>query len=231
MLWETAGLTITVILETGLLYAKVTLPGGHDVYFDLIYDGSYQAKAGSAYTLDRDSTGFHLSDRNGTVYDFSDNGLLERISYLDGNTISLSYNGDQLTRISNDTGSFALSYNSEGNLETVTDSTGRSILLSYDGDSLISAENPDGDSLRYTYENGLLATVQNFKGEVYVENTYDSEGRVIHQYAADIGTFDFTYDPENRRNTSIIYPSCMTSLAASLNPPMRMVRKNSATTS
>jgi len=152
--------------------------------------------------LDRDSTGFHLSDRNGTVYDFSDNGLLERISYLDGNTISLSYNGDQLTRISNDTGSFALSYNSEGNLETVTDSTGRSILLSYDGDSLISAENPDGDSLRYTYENGLLATVQNFKGEVYVENTYDSEGRVIHQYAADIGTFDFTYDPENRRNTS-----------------------------
>ena len=85
-------------LETGLLYAKVTLPGGHDVYFDLIYDGSYQAKAGSAYTLDRDSTGFHLSDRNGTVYDFSDNGLLERISYLDGNTISLSYNGDQLTR-------------------------------------------------------------------------------------------------------------------------------------
>ena len=45
-------------------------------------------------------------------------------------------------------------------------------------------------------------TVQNFKGEVYVENTYDSEGRVIHQYAADIGTFDFTYDPENRRNTS-----------------------------
>lgn len=30
---------------------------------------------------------------------------------------------------------------------------------------------------------------------------------------------------------AIIYPSCMTSLAASLNPPMRMVRKNSATTS
>ena len=30
---------------------------------------------------------------------------------------------------------------------------------------------------------------------------------------------------------AIIYPSCMTSLAASLNPPMRMVRKNLATTS
>ena len=31
-------------LETGLLYAKVTLPGGHDVYFDLIYDGSLSSQ-------------------------------------------------------------------------------------------------------------------------------------------------------------------------------------------
>ena len=77
---------------------------------------------------------------------------------------------------------------------------GRSINLSYDGDYLTAVENPDADSLRYTYENGFLSTAANFKGETYVENEYDHLGRVTHQYAAEIGTFDYSCDFNARHN-------------------------------
>ena len=64
----------------------------------------------------------------------------------------------------------------------MTDSVGRSIHLSYDGGLLTEVENPDGDSLRYAYDgNGYLSSVQNLKGEIYVENEYDAQGRVVHQ--------------------------------------------------
>lgn len=84
----------------------------------------------------------------------------------------------------------------------MTDSVGRSIHLSYDGGLLTEVENPDGDSLRYAYDgNGYLSSVQNLKGEIYVENEYDAQGRVVHQYAVNFGTFDFTYDFDGRHNT------------------------------
>ncbi len=111
---------------------------------------------------------------------------------------------------------------------------GRTVTLSYEGDLLTAAENPDGDSLRYTYDdNGYLATVANFKGDVYVENTYDDAGRVIHQYAADFGTLPMTstaattYAPAR---TAIFWRFIMTSWAASSPPPTPRAPSASPTT-
>lgn len=127
-------------------------------------------------------------------------GKLTSIEETDGNTINCTYSGGKLTEISGDAGSFTLSYSGD-HVTKVTDSTGRSIDLTYDGDNLISVRNPDADSLRFSYDaNGYLASVENFEGQVYVENTYDESGHVIHQYAANIGTFDFSYDFDARHN-------------------------------
>ena len=173
------------------------LPRGTLLYFPIDFDGSY-GECGD-YTLASQGSGYVMTDKSGTAYAFDGDGRILSIVYLDGNTLSFQYSGDQLQQVSNATGAFTFEY-SGSNISKVTDSVGRSITLSYDGDLLSSVENPDGDSLLYEYDGGYLSTIQNFNGEIYVENEYDSAGRVIHQYAADFGTFDFTYDFDNRHN-------------------------------
>ncbi len=192
----------TAELEVQTLFARVTLPGSNQIFFDLNPDGSYRPVGD--YTFAWTGNGYILTnEKEKTVFSFDKDRHLRSISYLDGNVVTLSWSGEQMTSISNDTGSFALSYNADGNLETITDNVGRTVEYTYDGDYLTSAQNPDEDDLIYTYTaNGLLETVKNFKGQLYVDNTYDEAGRVIHQYAPDIGTFDFTYDVDSRHTLS-----------------------------
>lgn len=188
----------TAHLEIDNLYVSAFLPKGVRINFDLDYDNTY--KANEDYTLTRADGGYVLHVKSGRTWIFDSEGKLVAISELDGSTTTLTYTGDMMTDISNDTGSFKLEYNADGNISRVTDSVGRSISLTYEGDYLTAVENPDGDSLKFSYDNGYLASVKNYLGEVYVENTYDDSGRVIHQYADNIGTFDFSYDTVGRHN-------------------------------
>ena len=168
-------------------------------FIALDFDGSYYA-AGD-YSLSETADGYVLyNSKAGKIWSFNVAGKLTSIEETDGNTINCTYSGGKLTEISGDAGSFTLSYSGD-HVTKVTDSTGRSIDLTYDGDNLISVRNPDADSLCFSYDaNGYLASVENFEGQVYVENTYDESGHVIHQYAANIGTFDFSYDFDARHN-------------------------------
>ena len=189
----------TAELEFHDLYTTAILPKGVRLNFTLDFDGSYYA-AGD-YSLSETADGYVLyNSKAGKIWSFNVAGKLTSIEETDGNTINCTYSGGKLTEISGDAGSFTLSYSGD-HVTKVTDSTGRSIDLTYDGDNLISVRNPDADSLRFSYDaNGYLASVENFEGQVYVENTYDESGHVIHQYAANIGTFDFSYDFDARHN-------------------------------
>lgn len=189
----------TAELEFHDLYTTAILPKGVRLNFTLDFDGSYYA-AGD-YSLSETADGYVLyNSKAGKMWNFNVAGKLTSIEETDGNTINCTYSGGKLTEISGDAGSFTLSYSGD-HVTKVTDSTGRSIDLTYDGDNLVSVRNPDADSLRFSYDaNGYLASVENFEGQVYVENTYDESGHVIHQYAANIGTFDFSYDFDSRHN-------------------------------
>ena len=189
----------TAELEFHDLYTTAILPKGVRLNFTLDFDGSYYA-AGD-YSLSETADGYVLyNSKAGKIWSFNVAGKLTSIEETDGNTINCTYSGGKLTEISGDAGSFTLSYSGD-HVTKVTDSTGRSIDLTYDGDNLISVRNPDADSLRFSYDaNGYLASVENFEGQVYVENTYDESGHVIHQYAANIGIFDFSYDFDARHN-------------------------------
>ena len=189
----------TAELEFHDLYTTAILPKGVRLNFTLDFDGSYYA-AGD-YSLSETADGYVLyNSKAGKIWSFNVAGKLTSIEETDGNTINCTYSGGKLTEISGDAGSFTLSYSGD-HVTKVTDSTGCSIDLTYDGDNLISVRNPDADSLRFSYDaNGYLASVENFEGQVYVENTYDESGHVIHQYAANIGTFDFSYDFDARHN-------------------------------
>lgn len=152
------------------------LPRAVTLYFPIGFDGSFDTCGD--YSLVQTGSGYAMTDKAGTIYRFDNSGRILSIVYLSGNTLSFQYDGDKLRSVSNGTGSFTFSYSGD-NIAAVTDSVGRSIHLSYDGGLLTEVENPDGDSLRYAYDgNGYLSSVQNLKGEIYVENEYDAQGRV-----------------------------------------------------
>ena len=201
--WSTS---FTHELSVDLLYADFTIPGDKHIYFVMTPDGTYSAKAGSAFSLEATDDSYIIRHKDGTTYLFSrDDSKVEQdiqtITYLDGSTTEYSYSGGLVSRVSNNTGSFTFSYSGD-HVTSVTDSVGRSIRLSYDGDLLTAVENPDSDSLRYFYDaEGRVERIENFNGEVYLDNTYDEEGRVLRQYVKDQGTFIFTYDAESRTNT------------------------------
>ena len=192
-------------LNVDLLYADFFTPHNRHVYFSMMPDGSYRAKAGSAFSLDVTDTSYVIRHRDGTTYIFdrNDNSVSQKIrsiSSLDGEQIVYAYNGDLISSVTGDAGTLTFTYTGE-HVTRVTDSTGRSITLSYDGELLTAVENPDGDSLRYTYENGLLERIENFRGEVYLTNDYDATGRVTEQFVTGQGTFRFSYDEDAHRNT------------------------------
>ena len=192
-------------LNVDLLYADFFTPHNRHVYFSMMPDGSYRAKAGSAFSLDVTDTSYVIRHRDGTTYIFdrNDNSVSQKIrsiSSLDGEQIVYAYNGDLISSVTGDAGTLTFTYSGE-HVTRVTDSTGRSITLSYDGELLTAVENPDGDSLRYTYGSGLLERIENFKGEVYLTNDYDATGRVVEQFVTGQGTFRFSYDEDAHRNT------------------------------
>ena len=187
----------SVYLNIEELYAQVFMPQGNRITFALDFDGTYRESGD--YVLLETSAGYAMQVKSGKTWYFDDAGKLTSIVTTDGSTTICEYSGDKLVSISNDAGSFTLSY-AENHVVKVTDNTGRSIKLTYDGEYLSSVENPDSDSLRYSYENGFLKTVENFEGKVYVDNTYDALGRVVHQYAEGFGTFDYSYDYDTRHN-------------------------------
>lgn len=196
--WTT---NFTADLNVQKFFAEVHLTQNRTLYFDMDFDGEYRTCGdwtfcwnGNGYTLE--------NTMSNKVYTFDGNELLTSITQFGKEPLVFTNDGTHITSVTKGANQFTFGYNASGNLSSVTDSVGRTITLSYDGDFLTSVENPDGDSLRYTYTaDGFLETVKNFKGQLYVENTYDTNGRVVHQYAADMGTFDFTYDVEGHHNT------------------------------
>lgn len=144
----------TAFLDIENLFVRAILPNGRELYFNLNFDDTFRPVGDC--TLEWAGGEFLLKNTSdGTSYAFTKEGDLARIDYLNGNTVQFSYTGDQLTEISNASGSLLLEYTG-GHISRITDSTGRSITLTYDGDYLSQVDNPDGNSFSYTYEDGWL---------------------------------------------------------------------------
>lgn len=204
----------SIELAIDTLYAKVTLPKGRDIYFDLYYDGTYRSKSGSAFTIKKAADGYLLINKDGTVYTFGLDKKILSVSTIDGNEIIYTYNGEKLDSVSNNTGTLYFTYNSDGNISTVSDSIGRSINLTYNGGFLSSVENADSDSPAYAYDaSGYLTTVKNFNGDIYLNNTYNDAGCVISQYVHIIHTTAMATAPLSRIRKEIPRATPMTDKA------------------
>jgi RHS repeat-associated protein len=191
----------TYKVEEKPLYVRVTVSSGDSIYFNMDFDGTYNSSGGSPFTFEKTSYGYTMKHKDGTVYNFNEEGNITYIENLQGESYVFTYAGERLKTISNPAGRLTFTW-SRDHISAVSDSTGRTITYSYDDDNLETSENPDGDSLIYTYTpDGYMTSITDFNGTKYIENTYDDQARVITQYVKEQGTSHFTYDLYARKNT------------------------------
>lgn len=115
-----------------------------------------------------------------------------------GNTTTLSYNGSQLTSVTDAVGrSITFQYNGQGFVEQVTDFTGRRWLYTYSAavfaNQLATVTDPLDNVVTYTYDEGPLESIRDGRGNIIKTIEYNIDGRVSRQTFAD-GSFEtYTY--------------------------------------
>jgi RHS repeat-associated protein len=152
----------------------------------------------SKLTWNASLPGWNLSLKNGMVYQFSgfSGGRLLAIKDRYGNTVSLTRNGVQITRISSPNGrTIDLSYDAASRITEATDVLGRTVRYTYDPQGrLATVTDVAGGVTEYTYDaSHRMLTVKDPRGNLFVQNEYDANGRVIKQTYADGGTNTLAY--------------------------------------
>jgi len=136
----------------------------------------------------------HLQD--GTVYVFTMNGRLIKITDRNGNTLTFTNYGGQLLRITSSSGrTLDFTYDYLNRITRLKDILGRTWTYAYNAAGFLQkATYPDGTFEEYTYDAaGRMLTVKDRRGTLMVTNEYDSNGRVSRQTLADGGIFAFAY--------------------------------------
>lgn len=163
---------------------------------------------------------FVIRDRHGGRELYASDGRLLRIEDASQNAITLSYgDGDQLAEVTDAHGRASeLLYDETGQISEIRDFAGRRTTLSYnDIGQLTSVTTPGpapgepGMTTRFAYAPGndfssslesLLRAITDAKGQTYLVNFYDGQGRVTAQdEGGDL--FQFQYDGSPRQTTTL----------------------------
>jgi RHS repeat-associated protein len=170
--------------------------------------GTYFALAGDHATLTALGAGiFLLRESDGLTTRFRSDGRVDYVEDTNGNRITATWTGDELTRLSHSAGQFLDITYYAGRITTITDHTGRTVVYSYDAENehLLGVQGVDGQTTRYTYSSGAGAAREHALLSVeYPDNThqiftYDSRGR-LDSVALDISAerVTFAYDSAGR---------------------------------
>jgi RHS repeat-associated protein len=163
--------------------AIFTNESGQAILFYKNADGSFTAPAGySTLTQLGDGT-YRLTRVNGTSYHFDANGNPLSEADRNGQGLTYSYSGGQLTTVTDQTGRTATLAYTGNLLSSVTYSDGRSVGFGYTSGLLTSFTDVRGKVWHYAYDGGnRLASIQDPLGHFSIRNTYDSAtGRVTSQ--------------------------------------------------
>jgi len=165
-------------------------------------NGTYSPPPGVFDILTWNADGSYTLERKDHItYLFAPTGQLMNIADTNGNTINLTYTGNNLTQVTDPSGrELTFTYDAAGRIISITDPTGRILSYTYDAnDNLVRYTDPAGGEFDYTYdENHWLTSITNPRGIQSVTNTYDGDGRVISQSNALGAVTTFSYDTNNR---------------------------------
>ena len=184
----------------------ITWGDGHTETFTLDEFGGYVPQYGVFDTLVDNGDGtFSLTKRNHTRYDFDTSGRLAAITDKNGNRLSLTYSGADLTELIDTAGrTILLSHDTAGRITTITDPIGRTVHYTYDlNGNLIQAIDRNGNSTVYTYDDShQILTVVDPRSHTVVSNTYDDVNRVVtYQTDAKGNPTSFAYQELDRITT------------------------------
>jgi RHS repeat-associated protein len=205
--------SLNIVLQEDAVTGVVTIKegDGHQVSFTPTGGGNYSAVTKGLFdNLKKNADGtFTLTRKNQTQFNFSATGKLLTIVDRNGNTQTLSYTGGNPTSIQDSSGRlFTLNYDSTGRIISVIDALGRTLQYSYDAASnLISFRDGLGGLTQYNYDaNHRMISATDPRGNVYLQNTYDAQGRVIVQKNARGFSTTFAYDSPSSGITTIVDP-------------------------
>lgn len=149
---------------------------------------------------------YNLRWKDGTVFHFQTSSqgallaFLNSITDPNGNTTTLvrgnSTQPIQITQIIDPVGrALNFSYDSFNRILSISDPIGRTVQYAYNSQgTLATVTDPAGNVSNYSYNTqNQLTSITDPRGVVFLQNSYDANGRVVQQVAADGGVTNFSY--------------------------------------
>ena len=144
--------------------------------------GGYQAPTGIYLTLTKDSNGFYFKNTDQSVTAFRTDGKLSYEQDANENKTSYGYINGQIASITDASGrSISISYT--GDHVSKMTYKNQVISFTYNGDDLTETKTPNGRIYKYGYENGQLRFIYEPKhtsdNPAVTEYTYDNDNKLI----------------------------------------------------
>lgn len=184
---------------------EIHYPDGHSATF-VNEGGSYVSHAPANFdTLTQTGEGWTLLHKNSLEVDYFDaDGRLIEQQDRNGNSVFLTYSGDLLTKIQNDSGRWLeFAYNSDGFITAVTAPENRTITYDYADGLLTSVTDGNGHTTTYTYDaNKQLTAITTPKGHTALSQTYNENYRVVQQKIGRAEVINFAYSEDGLTTTT-----------------------------
>jgi RHS repeat-associated protein len=212
-----SNLGIHLFSNNGFLTPQLVLPCGQGLSFNEVsggnpqstdavgvvweYTGSDSAFYGATLQFtdsDGDGEYWQINLKDGTQYRFQNgyNSQLEWIQDRFGNALQFTYNGGLIEQATSPSGRYIIfNYDTSNRVTSAIDNSGRKVSYAYNSaGTLATVTYPDQTTEKYTYDgSNRMLTMQDRRGNVWVTNQYDANGRVIKQTYTDNTYYQFGY--------------------------------------
>lgn len=122
-----------------------------------------------------------------------------------GNTITLTYNGEQLARVENQSGRWlTFEYDGDGFITAIHAPEGKTLRYTYQDGDLVAYTDARGNTTRYRYsDKHQLIEVLTAKGHPKLRLEYDDQGRVARQIIGRAESYTLTYSDDGSLTTMV----------------------------
>ena len=135
------------------------------------------------------------------VFVFNEDGILQSVSDLQGNTVEYHYSSGELTSITGSGGREIELIWASGRVSQIEDSAGRVVEYEYASGNLVTVTDTSGAAWDYGYDSLHRMTTQTYPEGGVVTNVYDSESRVTSQTDAVDRETTFSYGDHGTTTT------------------------------
>lgn len=194
----------------------VSYPDGGEARFIPIYNSgglSFPLFSGIRDSLIFRGGTFHLYTPEGSVLDFKSNGKLSTITNRFKDVITIYYYPKLIT-IAGPVGSVAGRYfdlvldSATGLVTKSVDINGSSNYYKYNsGKDLIAAIGKISDTTKYEYQSHRMTKAFTPEGNIIIDNTYDSDGRVYYQKDAFGNATSIAYNTPSAGYATVTFPN------------------------